>query len=88
VELVVGEVPVRRFPSVINTRSLVERAPGVNGKEPVINDVLVLWMEAVEELSIPHFIRKLVGEAERVANLEEMLVIEQELIFISDAHLS
>ncbi len=88
VELVVGKIAMSCFPSVVDARGLVEQAPGVNGKKPVINDVAVPWMKAVEEFSIPHFIRKLVGEAERVDNLEETPVIEQELIFISDAHLS
>ena len=86
-ELVVCKVPTRRFPSVINTRSLVERAPGVDGKEPVINNVTILGVEAVEEFGVLNFVRELVGEAKGVTDLQETPVIEQKLIFISDARL-
>ena len=87
VELVVCKVPTHCFPSVINTQSLVEWALGVNGKEPVINNVMILGVEAIKEFGVPNFVRELVGEAKGVTDLQEMLVIEQELIFILDAHL-
>ena len=55
-ELIVGKVAMGCFPSVINARGLVEWASGVNGKKPVIDDVMVPWMEAIEEFGIPNFI--------------------------------
>ncbi len=56
VELVVSKIATSCFPSVIDARGLVEWVPGVNGKKPVINDVVVPWMKAIEEFSIPNFI--------------------------------
>ena len=85
VEPVVCKVPTHCFPSVINTQSLVEWALGVNGKEPVINNVTILGVEAIEEFSVSNFIQELVGEVKGVTDLQETPVIEQKLIFISDA---
>src|SRR5260221_14108960 len=76
VELVVGKIATSCFPSVIDARGLVERAPGVNGKEPVVNNVAILGVEAVEEFGIPNFIRELVGEAKGITDLQETPVIK------------
>jgi hypothetical protein len=45
---------------------------------------MILGVKAIEEFGILSFVQELVGEVKGVIDLQEMPVIEQEFIFVSD----
>jgi len=85
VELIVGEISARCFPGIVESWCSVERTLRIYGEDPVINDVAVPRMETVEGLGVPFFLRKLICEAERVADLKKPLIIEHGVVFILGA---
>jgi hypothetical protein len=78
VELAVSEVSSRSFPNanVVEVRCLVDETLRVHREEPIVYDITVFWMEAVEEVGVAFFIRKLLCKTERVTNLKETPIVE------------